>query len=270
MEVYAAMIDRMDHGIGQIVTALQETGESDNTLICFFQDNGGCAEAYGRRGEGSERAPRPTHDPLPADYLQPDMQPKQTRAGYPVRTGKGVMAGPADTYIGYGRGWATVSNTPFREYKHWTHEGGISTPLIVHWPAGVTQPGGLETTPGHLIDLMATAVDLSGATYPKRFHDGNKIKPLEGKSLAPLFRGQSIERETLYWEHEGNRAIRRGDHKLVAKGAKGDWELYNLAKDRSEQHDLSEEMPALVEALAGEWQAYAERANVLPLNPRGK
>ncbi len=268
MEVYAAMIDRMDQGIGQIVTALQETGQWDDTLLCFFQDNGGCAEAYGRRGEGTERAPQPTRDPLPDDYLQPDMQPKQTRDGYPVRTGKGVMAGPADTYIGYGRGWATVSNTPFREYKHWTHEGGISTPLIVHWPAGVTQQGGLEPTPSHLIDLMATAVDVSGARYPKRYHDGQTIKPPEGESLAPLFRGESIERRALYWEHEGNRAIRRGDDKLVAKGANGDWELYNIAKDRSEQHDLSEAMPERVEELAARWQAYAERANVLPLNPR--
>ncbi|MCG8651232.1 MAG: sulfatase-like hydrolase/transferase, partial [Pirellulales bacterium] len=134
MEVYAAMIDSMDQGIGRIVESLQETGQLENTLICFFQDNGGCAENYGRGGVGKPRADRPSLPKLAADYLQPDMTPKQTRDGYPMRTGKGAMAGPADTAIGYGRGWATVSNTPFREYKHWTHEGGISTPLIAHWP----------------------------------------------------------------------------------------------------------------------------------------
>ncbi|RMF43561.1 MAG: arylsulfatase, partial [Planctomycetota bacterium] len=133
MEVYAAMVDCMDRGIGRILDALRATGQYDNTLVLFLQDNGGCAENSGRSGVGPPQADHPTLDPLPDDYLQPDMRPKQTRDGYPVRTGKGVMAGPADTYIAYGRGWATVSNTPFREYKHWVHEGGIATPLIAHW-----------------------------------------------------------------------------------------------------------------------------------------
>ena len=116
------------------------------------------------------------------------------------------MAGPADTAIGYGRGWATVSNTPFREYKHYTHEGGIATPLIVHWPDKIKEGGKLDNTPGHLIDLMATAVDVAAAEYPKVFHDGQAIKPMEGASLAPRFQNQPIEREAIYWEHEGNRA----------------------------------------------------------------
>ncbi len=267
MEVYAAMIDNMDQGIGRIVEALRDTGEFENTLICFFQDNGGCAEGYGRGGNGKERSETAPLAQLPDDYLQPDMQPKQTRDGFPVRTGKGVMAGPADTYIGYGRAWATVSNTPFREYKHWTHEGGISTPLIVHWPAKVTRHGELEHTPGHLVDLMATAVDVSGAEYPAVFHGGHKIKPMEGKSLVPTFEGKPIQREAIYWEHEGNRAIRVNDYKLVAKGAKGKWELYNIANDRSEQHNLAGEQRERVEELAAMWQAYAKRADVLPLNP---
>ncbi len=267
MEVYAAMVDNMDQGIGRIIEALRDTGEFENTLICFFQDNGGCAEGYGRGGNGKQRSETAPLPELPDDYLQPDMQPKQTRDGFPVRTGKGVMAGPADTYIGYGRAWATVSNTPFREYKHWTHEGGISTPLIVHWPEKVTRHGELEHTPGHLVDLMATAVDVSGAEYPTVFHGGRKIKPMEGKSLVPTFEGKPIEREAIYWEHEGNRAIRVGDHKLVAKGAKGKWELYNIANDRSEQHNLADEQPERVEQLAAMWQAYAQRADVLPLNP---
>lgn len=267
MEVYAAMIDCMDQGIGRILHSLEAAGQLDNTLICFLQDNGGCAEAYGRHANGQDRREPPSLEPLAADYLQPDMQPKQTRDGYPVRTGKGVMAGGADTYIGYGKGWATVSNTPFREYKHWVHEGGISTPLIAHWPAKIHRHGQLDSTPGHLIDLMATAVDLSNANYPASFHNGSAIKPMEGKSLAPLFAGKPLEREAIYWEHEGNRAVRMGDFKLVAKGEKGKWELYNIATDRSEQNNLAAAQPKLVHQLADMWQAYAERANVLPLNP---
>lgn len=268
MEVYAAMIDNMDQGIGRIVQSLKDTGQFENTLICFFQDNGGCAESYGRGGTGRERSPTPDRKILSADYLQPDMTPKQTRDGYAMRTGKGSMAGPADTAIGYGRGWATVSNTPFREYKHYTHEGGISTPLIVHWPRQIKEGGRLENTPGHLIDLMATAVDVASAKYPTEFHGGQTIKPMEGTSLVPLFKNGAIKREAIYWEHEGNRAIRVGKYKLVAKGARGQWELYDINVDRSEQNDLSVKQPFQTKKLAQMWQSYAERANVLPLNPR--
>ena len=270
MEVYAAMIDSMDQGIGRIVEALKDTGQFENTLVCFFQDNGGCAENYGRGGTGRARAAQPELEVLPADYLQPDMTPKQSRDGFKMRTGKGSMAGPADTAIGYGRGWATVSNTPFREYKHWVHEGGISTPLIAHWPDRIKRHGELEQTPGHLIDLMATAVDVAGATYPKTYHDGQSIKPMEGKSLVPAFLGEPIERDAIYWEHEGNRAIRVGDFKLVAKGQNGAWELYDISKDRSEQKDLSQEKPELAAELAEKWMAYAKRANVLPINPKAE
>jgi arylsulfatase len=268
MEVYAAMIDCMDQGVGRIIHALKETGQFENTLVCFFQDNGGCAENYGRGGVGGPRAAQPELDPLPDDYIQPDMTPKQNREGFRMRTGKGSMAGPDDTAIGYGRGWATVSNTPFREYKHWVHEGGISTPLIVHWPARIQRRGELEATPGHLIDLMATAVDVARAEYPTTFHDGQAIQSMEGVSLIPACLGQTIQREAIYWEHEGNRAIRVGDWKLVAKGAQGSWELYNIARDRSEQNDLAADQPDRVERMAAMWQAWAERARVLPLNPR--
>lgn len=267
MEVYAAMIDCMDRGIGRLVNSLRENGQLDNTLILYFQDNGGCAENYGRGEGGQPRSEHPTLDPLADSYLQPDMEPKQTRDGYPVRKGKGVMAGPADTYIGYGKAWATVSNTPFREYKHWVHEGGISSPLIAHWPAGISRPGELEDQPSHLIDLMATAVDLGSADYPSEFHGGNKIQPMEGISLKPLFQGQAIQRDALYWEHEGNRAIRVGDWKLVAKGTDSAWELYDLASDRSEQNDLADKFPERVMELADKWQRWAERARVLPLTP---
>lgn len=269
MEVYAAMIDSMDQGIGRLIKALEANGQLDNTLLLFFQDNGGCAENYGRGGVGKQRASEPTLDPLPRGYLQTDMQPKQTRDGYPVRTGKGVMAGPADTYIGYGRGWATVSNTPFREYKHWVHEGGISTPLIAHWPNGFDRKGELVSTPSHLVDLMATAVDLGQANYPSE-SNGETIYPMEGVSLVPAFQGEDVEREAIFWEHEGNRAVRVGDMKLVAKGREGDWELYDISKDRSEQNDLSEMYPAKVKELSEVFDAYAERAHVLPLTPYRK
>ena len=257
MEVYAAMVDNMDRGIGRIVSALKDAGQFENTLICFLQDNGGCAEAMGREPKGAVRADTATLPPMGKDELQPNMIPKQTRDGFPMRHGKGVMAGGGDTYIGYGEAWATVSNTPFRKHKHWVHEGGISTPLIAHWPAGISRKGELEGTPGHLIDLMATAVDLAGANYPAT------VKPMEGRSLKPLFTGGKIEREAIYWEHEGNRAVRAGEWKLVAVH-QGPWELYNIAQDRSEQRDLSADQPDRVQQMTALWEAYAARANVEP------
>ncbi len=275
MEVFAAMVDCMDQGIGRIVVALKESGHYDNTLILFLQDNGGCAEGMGRGPKGQPRADSATLPPLAKDYLQPDMIPKQTRDGFPMRQGKGVMAGAGDTFIGYGEAWAAVSDTPFRKYKHWVHEGGISTPLIAHWPAGMknARQGDGETgrfvhTPGHLIDIMATAVDLAGATYPKEV-DGRSIKPMEGVSLRPLFvlsspdPAVSDSPRPIFWEHEGNRAIRVGEWKLVADNNKP-WELYNIAKDRSEQHDLSGQEPERVRKMADMWDAYAKRANVEP------
>jgi arylsulfatase len=170
--------------------------------------------------------------------------------------------------MAYGQGWANVSNTPFREYKHWVHEGGISTPLIAHWPAGIKRSGQLEDQPGHLVDLMATCVEVAGAAYPSRYKD-QEIKPMEGRSLVPAFSGGRIDREALYWEHEGNRAVRIGEWKLVAKGADGPWELYDTRADRSEMHDLAQAEPERVERMAAVWRAYAERADVLPLNPKG-
>jgi len=267
------MIDSMDQGIGRIVSALRSREALDNTLIFFLQDNGGCAESGGRGPKPSPRADHPTLDPIPADALHYfGSVPAQTRDGWPVRRGR-VMPGPADTYIGYGRNWANVSNTPFREYKHWVHEGGISTPLIVHWPAGIDAKNELRHQPGHLIDLMATCVDVSGAEYPAEYR-GQAIKPMEGKSLVPAFAGQDIAREAIYWEHEGNRAVRIGKWKLVAKGRSGkdevDWELYDIEADRSELHDLADQQPQRVEQMAAQWRAYAERANVLPWPGTGR
>ena len=265
MEVYAAMIGRMDAGVGEIVAALDAAGRLDDTLILYLQDNGGCAETVGRSTErGIPRPDGPTLSPVGKEELQLAVIPKQTRDGYPVRQGVGVMPGPGDTYIAYGQGWANVSNTPFREYKHWVHEGGISTPLIAHWPARITRRGELERQPGHLVDLMATCVAVSGAEYPKQF-GGNAIHPLEGRSLVPAFDGKPIEREAIFCEHEGNRAVRAGRWKLVAKGERGPWELYDMETDRTEMHDLAAEQPQRVQELAALWQSWAERAHVLPL-----
>jgi arylsulfatase len=264
MEVYAAMVDSMDQGIGRIVKSLKNKGFFDNTIIFYLQDNGGCAESCSREGQSNPRKDKPSFAPVPPDQqLYYGSVPKQTRDGWEIRRGH-VMPGPADTYIGYGKNWANVSNTPFREYKHWVHEGGISTPLIAHWPAGIKVKGELRHQPGHLIDIMATCVDAAGVSYPKEYK-GQKIKPMEGKSMLPLLvQNKPVQREALYWEHEGNRAIRQGKWKLVAKGKEGKWELYDVEADRSELRDLAGEQPQRVKEMADMWQAYAERTSVIP------
>jgi arylsulfatase A-like enzyme len=263
MEVYAAMLDNMDQGIGRVVDQLRRSGRLENTAIFFLQDNGACAEENGRP---SRPVRNEKFKPMKADQLQTKGRPVQTRDGRPVRQGPEVMPGPADTFIAYGLDWANVSNTPFREYKHWVHEGGISTPLIVHWPKGIpaSRRGKLEAQPGHLIDLMATSLEMSGAKYPAEFK-GNSIKPLQGVSLVPAFSGKPIKRaEPLFWEHEGNRAIRDGKWKLVAKEDQP-WELYDMEQDRTEMNNLAARNPDMVKTLAAKWDAWAARADVLPL-----
>ncbi len=270
MEVYAAMVDNMDQGIGKIVAELEKQGKLDNTLILFFQDNGGCAEGLGRGKNGKPRADKPTLAAMGKDELQTGMIPRQSRDGYPMRMGVGVMAGPADTYIAYGQGWANVSNTPFKLYKHFVHEGGISTPLIAHWPAKIQGKGDWRTTPSHLIDIMATCVDVSGATYPESYK-GKGIKPMEGVSMVPMFAGKTVEREAIYWEHERNCAVRKGKWKIVGRGVLTPqgvpierWELYDMEKDRSELNNLAASRPEVVKELHDMYMAYAKRANVLP------
>jgi arylsulfatase len=174
-----------------------------------------------------------------------------------------VLPGTPDTFIAYGRDWAKVSNTPFREYKHWVHEGGIATPLIAHWPARIKAGGELRHQPGHLIDVMATCLDVAGVKYPKE-HKGKKLTPLEGRSLVPAFDDKPIECDGIYWEHEGNRAVRVGQWKLVAKGPAAAWELYDLEADRTETHDLAAKHPGRVKEMAAKWEAWARRTNVLP------
>lgn len=265
MEVYAAMLDCMDQGIGRFIKALKKNGQYENTLVLFLQDNGGCAENMGRAESKKKAVNKLDLAPLADDYLQPDMIPKQTRDGLPVRQGKDVLPGGPDTYIGYGQSWANVSNTPFREYKHWQHEGGISSPLIAHWPKGISSNlhNKLDATPAHLIDIMATCIEVGRASYPAQL-ESQTILPLEGVSLAPAFQGKSVERlQPIFWEHEGNRAIRIGQWKLVSKHP-GNWELYNVSNDRTEMHDLAADHPDRAQDMAGQWEAWASRVGVQP------
>ena len=275
MEVYAAMIDCMDQGIGRIIGALKETEQFDNTLVLFLADNGGCAEEFGSRGKETPDPKRlAVWPPMKKGELQTAMVPRVTRDGRPLRKGRGVMPGPANTYIAYGLPWANASNTPFRRYKHWVHEGGISTPLIAHWPAGIPKErrNKFEHQPGHLIDLMATCVDVGGATYPNEFN-GKKITPRQGVSLQPAFLGKPLGRsQPIFWEHEGNRALRDGKWKLVAKGANGPWELYDIEADRTELNDLSQEHADRAKNMAGRWEtwAIAAKAKPWPWGPKKK
>jgi arylsulfatase len=233
MEVYAAQVELMDAGVGRIVSALRDENQLEQTLVLFLSDNGGCAEKMGREASPVSATTRS------AGGQSEGVHPPFTRDGRPIHDGKGVLPGPDDTFIAYGQNWANVSNTPFRRYKHWVHEGGIATPLIAHWPGGISRHGEIEHQPGHIIDVMPTCVALAGATYPERFN-AHVIKRMQGVSLLPAYRGEPIRRQSpLFWEHEGNRAMRSGRWKLVAKGADGPWELYDLDTDRSELHDLA-------------------------------
>ncbi|MBS3771134.1 MAG: arylsulfatase [Bacteroidales bacterium] len=282
MEVYAAMITRMDKGIGRIVDELKEKDMLDNTLILFLQDNGGCAETLGWLNESEhpyDTIPEePVYEPMGKDELQTRMFPKQTRDGYPVVVmSKKAMAGPSETYHAYGPNWANVSNTPFRKYKHWVHEGGVATPLIAHWPEKIKDKGQIRRQPSHLIDIMATIVDITEAEYPENYK-GHQIQPMEGKSLMGVFtENEAIDREAIYFEHEGNRAIRKGKWKLVSKAYPSagkfrrmdtipmdQWVLYNIEEDRTETNDLADQYPEKVKKMAAQWQEWAKRTNTIP------
>tara|TARA_Y100001934_G_scaffold280785_1_gene388473 strand:- start:1240 stop:2841 length:1602 start_codon:yes stop_codon:yes gene_type:complete len=250
MEVYAAQIDRMDQGIGRIIAALEATGAIDNTLILFLADNGACAEEidFEQWVERGTFLAGTTH----------------TRQGTPVRMNNrpDIMPGAEDTYQSYGVPWANLSNTPFREYKHWVHEGGIATPLIAHWPAGVEAKGVLRDQPGQLPDIMATCLDAAGASYPATY-SGNDVQPLEGTSLKPIFDGDDNGKQALVWEHEGNRAVRKDNWKLVCKYP-GDWELYDIVANRTETDDVAARHPEVVAELSAIYDDWAERCGVAP------
>jgi arylsulfatase len=221
MAVHAAMVYRMDVEIGRLIEQLQAMNALDNTLIFFLSDNGASAEIM-VRGNGHDRAAPP---------------------------------GSAETFLCLGPGWSTSSNTPFRRHKTWVHEGGISTPLIVHWPKGIAARGELRHTPGHVIDLVPTILEAVGG-QPLEKWEGESVPPLPGKSLVPaLAKDVRIERDCLWWLHEGNRAIRVGDYKLVVSGADSPWELYDLSTDRAESRNLAAQMPDKARELAKLWEA---------------
>ncbi|MBN2310699.1 MAG: arylsulfatase [Candidatus Hydrogenedentes bacterium] len=227
MAVYAAMIDRMDQGVGRVMQALRATGEEENTLVLFLSDNGAC------------------HENIEGRKLN---QP-------------GALPGDRRSYVAYRRPWANASNTPFRLFKHWIHEGGIATPLIARWPAVIPEPGALTPEVGHIIDIMATCTDVAGVPYPER-RNGQRLVPLEGKTLRPVLEGRSRPgHDALYWEHFRNRGIRQGDWKLVATKT-GDWELYDLAADRTELTDLSGRYPEKAKELNAAYDAWAARCGV--------
>ncbi|GAB3956170.1 arylsulfatase [Spirosoma harenae] len=230
MAVYAAQVYRMDQNIGKLVDYLTKNGKLDNTLLVFLSDNGACQEG-GILGGGQL-----------AEINQPD------KAGA----------------ISYGAVWANASNTPLKGFKHVSYEGGIATPLIMHYPNGTTgQKGRVSTAPGYLIDIMSTFIDASGATYPTEAK-GQKIHALEGKSLLPvLTKGTRQQHEYMYWEHENMRAIRTGNWKAVGVIGKP-WELYNLEIDRVEQHNVASEHPDLVKKLDEQWNRWANTHYVFP------
>jgi arylsulfatase A-like enzyme len=247
MAVYAAQIDRMDRGVGTILAKVKDLGLEENTLILFLADNGG------------------NYEELTPLWGYPLFIPHATRDGRLVRVGNdpSVLPGPEDTYQSYGIPWANASNTPFRLYKHFAHEGGIATPLIACWPAVITQGNTLTHQVGHVMDVMATCLDLAGAPYPKTYA-GREITPLEGKSLLPIFQGHEREpHEAIYWEHEGNSAVRQGKWKLVSKYPDY-WELHDMEADRTELHDLAAQDPARVKQMAAQYEQWAKRVGVRP------
>jgi len=258
MEVYAAQIDLLDQNIGKIVNTLRQRGLLDNTLIFFMSDNGGNFEEMGRIAPGRPR---------------PAFMPEKTKEGLPVVPGNdpSIMPGPATTFASYGIPWGNASNTPFRLYKHYAHEGGISTPFIVHWPHGLAHKG-ITHEIGHEIDVMPTVLEAAGVSYPALSKAGTPPPPLEGKSLLPVFAGRPLPERSLFWEHEGNCAVREGRWKLVSRFPDA-WELHDMENDRTERYDLAGKQPEQVKKMAADYAAWAGRVGVqpwpMPETPRG-
>ncbi len=234
MAIYAAMVDRMDQNIGRVLADLKEANEFANTLIVFLSDNGACAE----------------WDPFGFDV-------KSSNNNILHRGNELEAMGSAGHYHSAGSGWANASNTPWRLYKHFTHEGGISSPCIIHWPAGGVRAGAIDDQPAHIIDLLPTIADAGGAKYQGKL-------PLPGQSLIPLAQKGIRELRTLFFEHEGNRAVYAGDWKLVAL-RDAPWELYHISEDRTELHNLASQKPDLVQTLADQWNKWAKENLVTPL-----
>lgn len=230
MAIYSAQVIDVDDGVGKIVQALKNKGQLDNTLIMFLSDNGACAE-------------------------NPSWQPE--------------YMGTDSSFTSYNIHWANASNAPLREYKKWNHEGGISTPLIIHWPEKNIKKGSLTPQMGHVIDLMPTCIEAAGATYP----ENDSIYALQGMSLISSFTGETFDRGALFFEHETNRGVRHGKWKLSSEGTNqppwtGKWELYNIEEDRIEANNLAEKYPEKVKDMAEMWENWANENNVYPLDGR--
>jgi arylsulfatase len=233
MAIFAAMIERMDTNIGRVLKDLESSGELNNTLILFCSDNGACAE----------------WDPY----------------GFDIKSGpenvlhKGAeldKMGQPGTYHSYGSAWANTANTPWRLYKHYTHEGGIASPFIAHWPDRIKQRGTIDKrVVGHFIDVVPTLAAVAGV---------KPEKPIEGISLLPALEGKQVTRGPLFFEHEGSRAVREGKWKLTAVAAEGKWELYDMEADRTEMNNLAATQPERVKKMAAQWEEWARRANVIP------
>ena len=245
MATYAAMVEIMDQGIGRLMQTLERLGIAEDTLVLFMSDNGGCAENIGRNSDATPGTP--------------------------------------ESFVGYHLPWANVSNTPFRLYKHWVHEGGIATPLIAHWPNGIqAEPGSVTHQVGHITDIMATTLDVAGTTYPGLLN-GRSITPMEGESLLPILEGKERRgHDMLFWEHEGNRAVRQGRWKIAARSHitwqlltqysydgpfapnSVRWSLYDMEEDRTELNDLALQYPEKVSELAQQYHQWADRVGVIP------
>ena len=240
MAIFAAMVDIMDKNIGRVMDTLKKNGELDNTFIIFMSDNGACAEWHEFGFDG------------------------KTGTEYITHTGADLekMGGP-ESYIHYGTGWANVGCTPFTLYKHFSHEGGISTPCIIRWGNHVKNKGGIDYQPAQFSDIMSTCCELAGTTYPKEYK-GRKITPTPGMSILPIVEGKKMPERYIYNEHEGNRMIRKGDWKLVSANCRGDeWELYNIKEDRTEQNNLIKKYPKKAAELEKAYFEWADRSDVL-------
>lgn len=229
MAVYAGMIDHMDQGIGKLLNLLETKGMAQNTLVVFLSDNGGCMEEARKFGKS-----------IP-----------------------GSVPGGPGSFISYEANWANVSDTPFRYFKHWMHEGGTSTPFIACFP-GTIFPGSIKHAPAHIIDLAPTFLELTGLTY-SGVYKGHQMKELDGKSLLPILKGADVsQHKLLFWEHLGFRAVRMGDWKIVSTYPENKWELYNLKTDRSEENDLSSQYPQKVKELNKYYGQWAKKSEVMP------
>ncbi len=280
METYAAMISIMDQGIGKLVAELKKQGKYDNTIILFLQDNGGNAEGIGFGGSNGETKTiaKDTSDVkrLSKNDIQYKVISPITRDGKMVTAGKKVLAGPADTYLSYLKPWANLSNTPFQKYKNFSYEGGIATPLIVHWPAGIKNKGGIIKEVSHEIDIMPTLLELAKKNYPKMYNK-DTITSVSGVSLVSTFNNKPLQERAVYWEHEANKAMRMGKWKIVSGGVLNGnygewktysslpWRLYNMENDRSELMDLSGEYPEKVKLMASMWEKWAYKVHVYPM-----